>query len=1309
MAGAELRVLGPLHLSVDGRDTALGTPMQRAVLGRLIVAHGQVVSTERMIYDLWAGHAPPKAAAVLQVHIHSLRRLFEPERPRRAPSSFIVSESSGYALKIPENAVDAWHFEQQLRTYQELVSNPDIHTDPAERNALLETALALWHGPALEAFAEADWAVAEADRLTDLYLTAVELNARTELELGRSGEVVRELRQLFEDHPGREEIVRLLALAQYQLGQQLEALTTIRRSRDYLGHQYGVDPAPALRRLEQAILNHSATLTSATALDPALPAPAPGAPVHDTTAWPPDAASGPEANPAGGLGADAVIGGTSALNPASRESRCATGYIDELSELLSTAEAARAGHLRLAWVAGEAGMGKTVLAEAALSALSTAGWTVATGTCPEIAGAPTAWAWSELLAALDAADAGLPRPSKHAAPPALPRYPAASAPGPEAEKAPRSPGATPPGPNIASIGGPGISGTAPPIAAGGRLPIAPNAEFANALGTGRAGSPLAGMSGGGLPAADAGGAFGLARVIAEACRRVAAGAPVALVLEDAQRADPATLQVLRQVASWLRDEPVFVLITLRRSESTAGMHNTVAALAQYQGAWVEINGLDVAGTRQVAAAAGVEQIDDETLAQLHRRTGGNPLFVREMAKLLATQGSLDDVPDSIRELIEDRVGQLPEGVTEVLRHLAVWGESVDLAILAAATGLAEDTVIDLVTAAEAAGLVGSGSGGSIRFEHGLIRDALYLSIPPLRRGRMHWAALELLEAAAETFPAVARDPDVLARHAIAGATAETAARAIEYVERAAERRSRSGMRSASVRLLRSAVDLHRLARHDADHAPAADRIALLRTRCALVTALAYDNRHREARDERDRALTLAEQLGDPDLVVRALTCWRAPVIWAIRNWREPDQHMRRALSAALARHGVQPALLALLDTAYGPAATESAGTDGLSAGDETEFVQTRFEFGRAETETARAGARSERATADRYRTAGPYRAEVIAGQVDSSDAADGDLVLLLVAATFETGLVEYSAGHQLAARALEIARRTGDPELLCTAINAVTYLAFEYDDEFSGLVTELEAVATAAGLAEYRALAHYLGYRAAVAQADLREAGRRVAAALEFADEGQLRPLLDMVGCFAATMELLRGDIDLAERLYQRFIVRARESGVANHSEAELFCTLAVGWARGELGELHDRLADAYAALPAAAASAYTLALLRTGQRERARAVYENSDPIAAGFYPVLLSALRAVAAIELGDIAAIQRLYEYLAPYGGTLIGLESGMTEFGPMDTILAALAAARGDADAAAAHRDRAERLLERIRAEPPECGRVLSGAA
>ncbi|MCU1642670.1 MAG: Transcriptional regulatory protein EmbR [Nocardia sp.] len=1162
MAGPEIRVLGPLYMSIDGQEAPLGTPMQRAVLGRLIVAHGQAVSTERLIEDLWAGHPPSKASSVLQVHIHNLRRLFEPDRPRRAPSRHIVSESSGYALRIAENAVDAWHFEEQLRAYQELISNPETRPTPLERNTMLEAMLTQWRGPALEAFADIEWAAPEAHRLDDLHLTAIELDAQAKLELGRWGEVVIGLRGLFGAHPGREELVRLLAIAQYQLGQQLEALNTIRRSREFLGDEFGVDPGPALRHLETAILTHSADLT-------------PLVPAAEADDRPVLLHSGGSTTPA--------------------ETPSATGYAAELSELLTLAAATRSGGLRLVWMSGEAGIGKTTLAETALAALTTTGWTVATGDCPEIDGAPPAWAWSEIHSGLEAATA--------------------------------APISTVPGPDT-----------------------------------------------------DADDAFTLSRKLAQSCRNAAASGPVALLLEDVHRADTATLQVLRQVVNWLREEPVLVLVTMRRSEAGPVVHNTAAALAQYTAAALELNGLDLAGTRQTAQAAGLPTLSDDVLAQLHARTGGNPLFVRELAKLLAAHGSLEQVPESIRDLIDNRVAQLPAGVTAVLQHISIWGAGSELGILSLAAGLPKDTLIDLIAAAEAAGLVGSGRTGTIAFEHALIRDAVYLGIPALRRGRMHWAALELLEEHAEAYPALARDPEVLARHAILGASAETARTAIELVRAAARRRMDRRMRSETVRLLRAAVELHELAGDAADHADRADRTALLDTRCTLVTALAYDNQHRAARAERARALTLAEDLGGENLRIRALTCWRAPAIWAAREWGTPDHRIRQALARALAPYRL-------------PTAADQVPGAALDVGREASPGGLRTTIAVAETAVGQPLSKSELVwlPGDAYGV--------------SEDRSPESLILLLIAATFEAGLDEYAGGQRLALQAVRLARSLGDPELRCAAINAATYLEFDYGPEFAALAAELEQVATGAGLAEYQALAQHLGYRAAVAHADLREAARRAVDAVEYADEGQLQPLLDMVSCLAATMELLRGDIDLSEQLYERFGRRIARSGATNVAEVELFCATAIGWARGDLSGLVERLAEMYTELPSIFGQAYSLALVHAGKPAIARPVYAATDRVREEMYPVLMSAMRARTAIALGETADIRALFEYLAPHSGTVIGIESGTTAFGPMDAVLAELAEALGDRAAAAEHRERARLLLERIRTELPVTGDSL----
>ncbi|WP_330183020.1 AAA family ATPase [Nocardia sp. NBC_01503] len=1181
MGGPEIRVLGQLRLTLDGRETPLGTPMQRAVLGRLIVARGQAVAAERLVDDLWAGAPPPKATSVLQVHVHNLRRLLEPDRPRRAPSRYLVSESSGYALRIAENAVDAWQFEEQLRTYQELTGNPETRPQPGERSALLETVLGQWHGPALEAFADTEWATAEADRLTDLWLTAVELNAQAKLEVGRSGEVVIELRALFDEHPGREELVRMLATAQYQLGQQLEALTTIRRSREFLSAEFGVDPGPGLRHLETAILTHSTELAVPGGLPAVTESPAPAEHFTET--------------PAG------------------------TGYSAELSDLLTLAEVARTGRLRLAWISGEAGMGKTALSETVLAALTATGWTVATGNCLDIDGAPAAWPWTEIYGNLE--------------PTAAVAFPSGGEPDP----------------------------------------------------------------------------FTLSRKLAQACRRAAVSAPVAILLEDVHRADTATLQVLRQLINWLRDEPVLILATTRRSEAGRGVRDTAAALAQYAATHLELTGLDAAGTRQVAEAAGLTPIGSELLAQLHERTGGNPLFVRELAKLLAAHGTLEQVPESIRELIDNRTARLPNGVAEVLQYISIWGSGVELGILRLATGLPEEGLIDLIAAAEAAGLVRSAGGGRIRFEHDLVRDAVQLGIPPLRRSRMHWAALELLRENADSYPVLARDPDILARHAIRGASAETARAAITYVRTAAERRMARRDRNASVRLLRAAVELHDLAGDTADHAEHDDRIALLDTRCALVTALGYDNQHRAARAERLRALALAEDLDNERLRTRsrtaaaifddfrfrtrALTCWRAPVIWAIREWRTPDHRIRRALSRALAAY--DPSGPPTPSTPLGPSTLPGRPTplgplEPLAPPDV--FAPPPLP-GRA----APAGASGSNPT------------ESASPRSEMDEASDAARIRLLVAASFEAGLEEYDDEQAMARQALGLARTHGDAESLCAAINAVTYLTFDFGPEFVALTAELERVAAQAGLAEYQALAHFMAYRAAVAHGDLREAARRVAQAVEYADEGQLQPLLDLVSCFAATMELLRGEVEPAERLYEQFGRRITRSGIANAAEAKLFCALGTGWARGDLAVLAARLGEIYTLLPGPFGQAYALALIHAGEHGRAREIYDETAGVREEMYPVLMSALRARTAIALGESDDIRTLYEYLLPHSGSIIGSETGMTAFGPLDTVLAALADALGDTDVAAAHRESARRQLERIRTELPIAGNSLLRAA
>ncbi len=178
MSDIRITLFGPLTVRVAGAVVELRGPQPRAVLARLAVAAGAVVSTDRIIDDIWTAEPPPKALGALQVHISNLRRVLEPSRERRAPARVLVSSPPGYALRLPPDAVDAWQFEALLRA-------ADAVSEPAERARLLRAALDCCSGAVLPEFADTDWAATEATRLAGLRAGAVEQHAAVSVELGR--------------------------------------------------------------------------------------------------------------------------------------------------------------------------------------------------------------------------------------------------------------------------------------------------------------------------------------------------------------------------------------------------------------------------------------------------------------------------------------------------------------------------------------------------------------------------------------------------------------------------------------------------------------------------------------------------------------------------------------------------------------------------------------------------------------------------------------------------------------------------------------------------------------------------------------------------------------------------------------------------------------------------------------------------------------------------------------------------------------------------------------------------------------------
>jgi WD40 repeat protein/DNA-binding SARP family transcriptional activator len=247
----EFRVLGPLEaIGEDGRPVRLGGQRERALLALLLTRPNQVVSMDALVDGVWGGQPPRSAEKTLQSHVVRLRRTLEPARPRGAPGQVLVTREPGYQLHVAPQALDAARFEQLVRQGRGQLAAGD----PRAGAATLRRALSLWRGPAFQEFEDTGFARAEAGRLGELRLGAIEDRVHADLAAGRDRELVAELEGLVSQQPLRERLWAGLLLALYRAGRQADALRAYQRARAMLVEELGIEPSAELRRLEAAIL-----------------------------------------------------------------------------------------------------------------------------------------------------------------------------------------------------------------------------------------------------------------------------------------------------------------------------------------------------------------------------------------------------------------------------------------------------------------------------------------------------------------------------------------------------------------------------------------------------------------------------------------------------------------------------------------------------------------------------------------------------------------------------------------------------------------------------------------------------------------------------------------------------------------------------------------------------------------------------------------------------------------------------------------------------------------------------------------------
>ncbi|MFJ6086982.1 BTAD domain-containing putative transcriptional regulator [Streptomyces sp. NPDC092369] len=887
---------------------------------------------------LWRGTPPAKAVVSLHTYVSNLRRSLEPRRPPRTPATVLVTAPPGYALRLPADAVDAWRFEAQLARAR--------HAPAEDARALLTEALAWWQGPAFAEHADEEWAAPEVARLTGLRAEARELAVSADLRTGRAAEAAPAAEVLVRESPLREEGWRLLALAQWTCGRQADALAAVRRAAGVLREELGCDPGPALAEVERAVLLGRVDVLRGLVEAGAGTAAGRLLPVSVRGGWTGGsgssvdgggggggggggaAALGPGRGFGNGLAAPASVlgGGTGSGIGSSASASASAAVVGDGSRSGVATPAFTPGHLSgrgrgaSEFTPGRASgseLGPLSLpsAHGSASGLATPGYVSTPAYVPGSALVPAEGLHDGPLApiratptpSLDMARDGHDlfvgrerelRALDAAAQAALPRGGVVLVGGEVGAgksalldhfvgrlraggwrvvvgRCPQYEGAPPAWAWVEALG-----------ALARDLPPARPEELAVLL---REPEDTATASRDEATA----GRFRTHRAFAAWLRTAAGAGPLAVVLEDLHRADGETLALL-EAAAGVTGVPLLTVTSHRPAEIGEHLLKTLADLAPRAPHRITLAGLSTTDVATVVDAVCGETVDANTVTALAERTGGNPFYVLESARLLASEGALvavSEVPQGVRDVLRRRLALLPADALSTLQLAAVVGLEADVALLVDAgamggtsgTGaLDEEAVLDGLDAALAADLLAEPGPGRVRFVHALVRDTVYTDLSGVRRARLH---ARIAQALSRHRP---DDLAALAHHFARSGTAAHAPLAVDYALRAAESAERRYAHDVAVDLIQQAIDVHAATdtTRVANGTDASDRDAQLDRTVGLLVRLLGAQVRAGATDAalhtRRRAVDLAERADRGDLVAAVYGAWTEPSPWRSR-------------------------------------------------------------------------------------------------------------------------------------------------------------------------------------------------------------------------------------------------------------------------------------------------------------------------------------------------------------------------------------------------------------------------------------------
>jgi eukaryotic-like serine/threonine-protein kinase len=357
-------------------------------------------------------------------------------------------------------------------------------------------------------------------------------------------------------------------------------------------------------------------------------------------------------------------------------------------------------------------------------------------------------------------------------------------------------------------------------------------------------------------------------------RNAAGSRPLVIVLDDLHWADEPSLLLLKFVARNLSDVGLLILGTYRDVE--LGRHHplaqTLAELGEIeQTRRVTLRGLDLpAIERFIEMTAGIEA-PPGLAAAVHEQTEGNPFFLGEVVRLLASEQRLDAtgpggwelaIPQGVREVVGRRLDRLSDEANQVLAQAAVAGREFDFDVLAAVADCDRDMVTRALDEAVEARVLAElpRVPGRYSFSHALVRETLYAEIPAGRRVQLHG---EIGRALEERYrDDVESHLSEIAHHLLEAAPAGDVARAVDFAERAARRASEQLAHEDAVKHLERALEA-------SDLAAAAARDRRLRLLLELGRARTRAGRFAAARETFDEAAQLAERSADHACLIDA--------------------------------------------------------------------------------------------------------------------------------------------------------------------------------------------------------------------------------------------------------------------------------------------------------------------------------------------------------------------------------------------------------------------------------------------------------